>query len=286
MNEQEIINYNRVADAIDYIKQHFREQPTLDEIAERVHLSPYHFQRLFTEWAGTSPKKFLQYTSVEHAKRLLKERQATLFETAIETGLSGPSRLHDLFISIEGMTPAAYKNGGKSLFIHYSFAESPFGNLIIASTNKGICHMAFCDDQQIALENLTRKFPDAAFSCELDLMQQHALFIFRNDQNRLHDIKLHLKGTDFQLKVWEALLKIPMGRLSTYGAIAEEIGTPTASRAVGTAIGSNPVAFLIPCHRVIQSTGNVGGYLWGSTRKTAIIGWESAKADHLYASNL
>ena len=279
MNEQEIINYNRVADAIDYIKQHFREQPSLDDVAERVHLSPYHFQRLFTEWAGTSPKKFLQYTSVEHAKRLLKEQQATLFETALETGLSGPSRLHDLFIGIEGMTPAEYKNGGKSLSIHYSFAESPFGNLIIASTYKGICHMAFYDDEQIAFENLRRKFPNATFSRKLDLTQQHALFIFQDDWSRPHDIKLHLKGSHFQLKVWEALLKIPMGRLSTYGAIAGEIGSPGASRAVGTAIGSNPVAFLIPCHRVIQSTGNVGGYLWGSIRKTAIIGWESAKMD-------
>ena len=277
MNEQEIINYNRIAAAIDYIKRNFRKQPALDEIAERVHLSPYHFQRLFTEWAGTSPKKFLQYTSVVHAKRLLKERQATLFETAFETGLSGTSRLHDLFINIEGMTPAEYKNGGRNLSISYSFAESPFGNLLVASTGKGICHMAFYDDKQAALENLTHKFPNAAFSHNLDVIQQHALFIFQNDRNRLHDIKLHLKGTGFQLNVWEALLKIPMGQLSSYKMVAEEIGYPTATRAVGTAIGSNPVAFLIPCHRVIQSTGAVGGYMWGSTRKMAIIGWEGAK---------
>lgn len=281
MNDQEIINYNRIADAIDYIKQHFKAQPSLDEVAGHVHLSPYHFQRLFTEWAGTSPKKFLQYISVEHAKRLLKERQATLFEAAFETGLSGTSRLHDLFVNIEGMTPAEYKNGGKNLAIHYSFAESLFGNLIVASTNKGICHMTFYDDEQTALKILMHKFPNAAFRRKLDLLQQHALFIFQNDQTKLHNIKLHLKGTDFQLKVWEALLKIPTGQLSTYRTIAQEIGHPKASRAVGTAIGSNPVAFLIPCHRVIQSTGNIGGYLWGSTRKTAIIGWESAQ-NNLY----
>jgi len=279
MNNQAIINYSRIAEAIDYVKQHFKKQPSLDELAERVHLSPYHFQRLFSEWAGTSPKKFLQYISVEHAKRLLKERQATLFETAFETGLSGTSRLHDLFISIEGMTPAEYKNGGKNLAINYSFAESPFGSLIVASTNKGICHMAFYDDERSALETLMHKFPNAAFSRESDLFQQHALLIFQNDRAKLHDIKLHLKGTDFQLKVWEALLKIPVGQLSTYGTIAEEIGNPTASRAVGTAIGGNPVAYLIPCHRVIQSTGNAGGYLWGSTRKRAIIAWESAKTE-------
>ena len=279
MNEQKNLDYHRIATAIDYIKQHFKEQPTLDEIAERVHLSPFHFQRLFSEWAGTSPKKFLQYISVEHAKSLLKEKQATLFETAFETGLSGTSRLHDLFINIEGMTPAEYKNGGKNLTINYSFAESPFGNIIVGSTNKGICHMAFYDNEQMAWETLQHKFPNATFHDKLDLMQQNALSIFQNNWDKLHEVKLHLKGTDFQLKVWEALLKIPMGHLSTYGTVAEKIGSPHASRAVGTAIGSNPVAFLIPCHRIIQSTGAIGGYMWGNTRKTAIIGWESAKVN-------
>ncbi|QEC51721.1 AraC family transcriptional regulator of adaptative response/methylated-DNA-[protein]-cysteine methyltransferase [Anseongella ginsenosidimutans] len=279
MKEQEIINYNRIAAAIDYIRQHFREQPGLETIAEKVHLSPFHFQRLFTEWAGTSPKKFLQYISVQHAKRILKGNEsATLFDTAHETGLSGTSRLHDLFVNIEGMTPAEYKNGGKDLSINFSFAESPFGNLIVASTDKGVCYMAFEDDEQRALEGLSAKFPGAAFQRKLDMLQQNALFIFQSDWSKLPEIKLHLKGTAFQLKVWEALLRIPMGGLSTYGQIAQQLGSPNASRAVGTAIGSNPVAFLIPCHRVIQSTGAIGGYMWGSTRKTAIIGWEGAKA--------
>jgi AraC family transcriptional regulator of adaptative response/methylated-DNA-[protein]-cysteine methyltransferase len=278
MNIQENINYNRIADAIDYIKANFREQPNLDAVAEKVHLSPFHFQRLFTEWAGTSPKKFLQYISVEHAKKILKENnQATLSDTAYETGLSGTSRLHDLFVNIEGMTPAEYKNGGKNLFINYSFAESPFGNIIVASTEKGVCFMAFAESEVIGFEDLKHKFPNATFTRKMDLAQQNALFIFQNDWNKLSEIKLHLKGTDFQLKVWETLLKIPMGQLSTYGSIAQQIEKPNASRAVGTAIGSNPVAFLIPCHRVIQSSGTFGGYMWGNTRKTAIIGWEGAQ---------
>jgi AraC family transcriptional regulator of adaptative response/methylated-DNA-[protein]-cysteine methyltransferase len=277
MNTQENINYNRIAEAIDYIKANFKDQPNLDEVAEKVHLSPFHFQRLFSEWAGTSPKKFLQYTSLEHAKKLLKENLATISETAYETGLSGTSRLHDLFVNIEGMTPAEYKNGGKNLEINFSFAESPFGNIIVASTQKGVCFMAFAEDEQTGFEDLKHKFPNAAFSRKLDLAQQNALFIFQNDWSKLSEIKLHLKGTDFQLKVWETLLKIPMGQLSTYGSIAQKIEKPNASRAVGTAIGSNPVAFLIPCHRVIQSSGIFGGYMWGNTRKTAIIGWEGAQ---------
>lgn len=277
MNEQESINYNRIAEAIDYIKQHFKEQPNLDAVAEKVHLSPFHFQRLFTDWAGVSPKKFLQYITVEYAKQLLKDKQATLFDAAFDTGLSGTSRLHDLFINIEGMTPAEFKNGGKSLSINYSFAESPFGNIIVASTDKGICHLAFFEAEQQAFQTLQNHFPNALFKQKLDLIQQNALFIFTQDWQKLAQIKLHLKGTDFQLKVWETLLKIPLGHLSTYGMIAAKIQNLKASRAVGTAIGSNPVAFLIPCHRVIQSTGVFGGYMWGGTRKTAIIGWEAAK---------
>lgn len=277
MKAQEKINFNRISEAIDYIQKNFKSQPTLDEVAEKVHLSSYHFQRLFTEWAGTSPKKFLQYISVEHAKRLLKENQSSLFETAIETGLSGAGRLHDLFINIEGMTPGEYKNGGESLSINYSFAESPFGNIIVASTTKGVCHIAFADEEEKAFLALTNKYPNARYKQMTDLIQQNALFIFTHDWTKLHQIKLHLKGTDFQIKVWETLLKIPMGRLTTYGNIATHIEKPKASRAVGTAIGDNPVAFLIPCHRVIQSTGIFGGYHWGSTRKTAMIGWEAAK---------
>lgn len=277
MNEQQNINYKRIAEAIEYIKTNFKDQPNLDEVAKKVNLSPFHFQRLFIEWAGTSPKKLLQYTTVEYAKTLLKENQATLFETAYETGLSGTGRLHDLFISIEGMTPAEYKNGGKNLIINYSFAASPFGNILVASTAKGICYMAFTDDESASFLTMQNHFPNAHFRQMTDLIQKNAISIFTNDWTKLDQIKLHLKGTDFQLKVWQTLLKIPLGQLATYGTIANKIENPNASRAVGTAIGSNPVAFLIPCHRVILSTGIFGGYMWGDTRKTAIIGWEGTR---------
>ena len=273
------MNYQRIAEAIAYIRDHFREQPSLEEVAARVHLSPFHFQRLFSEWAGTTPKKFLQFISLEHAKQLLTEQKATLFDTAFDIGLSGTGRLHDLFISMEGMTPAEYKNGGSNLTVRYSFAETPFGRLIVASTDKGICYMAFDKDDEEALNNLRLRFPNALFTQQQDRMQQNALSIFQNDRSRLPEIKLHLKGTPFQMKVWEALLTIPMGSLSTYGQIAAQAGNPGASRAVGTAIGSNPVAYLIPCHRVIQSTGQIGGYRWGSTRKSAMIGWECVRRE-------
>ena len=234
---------------------------------------------MFTDWAGVSPKKFLQFVTVEYAKKILKDQQASLFDTALETGLSGTGRLHDLFINIEGMTPGEYKNGGESLSINYSFAESPFGNILVASTTKGICYMAFADDPEETLHELKTKFPNASYKQMVDLVQQNVLYIFTHDWSKLDRIKLHLKGTDFQLKVWETLLKIPMGQLTTYGSIAKKIQLPKALRAVGSAIGDNPVAFLIPCHRVIQSTGVLGEYHWGGIRKTAMIGWEAAKSN-------
>ncbi|MDO9374286.1 MAG: methylated-DNA--[protein]-cysteine S-methyltransferase [Ferruginibacter sp.] len=271
-------NYQRIAEAIHYIQANFRNQPDLDEVAKKVHLSPFHFQRMFHEWAGVTPKKFLQYLTIDHAKAMLQvEDPPSLFDTAIESGLSGSGRLHDLFITIEGMTPGEYKNGGSYLVINYSFAESPFGEILVASTSKGICHMAFADDQELAFGELQRLFPNAEFRQLVDLAQQNALNIFTRDWSKLSSIKLHLKGTPFQLKVWETLLKIPAGRLSTYGKIAASLENPLAARAVGTAIGDNPVAFIIPCHRVIRSTGVLGDYHWGSTRKTALIGWEASR---------
>ena len=270
-------DYERIKKAIEFIQSNFQQQPDLDAVAKEVYLSPFHFQRLFKDWAGVSPKKFLQYISLQHAKKLLQ--QHTVSDTAFETGLSGSSRLHDLFISIEGMTPGEYKNGGEQLHINYSFAETPFGNIIVASTAKGICHLAFADDEKNALQQLQLQFPKAQFRQVVDTIQQNALFIFTQDWKDLSKIKLHLKGTAFQIKVWEALLKIPMGDVSTYSGIANTINNPNASRAVGTAIGDNPVAFLIPCHRVIRSTGDFGQYHWGSIRKTAMIGWEAAKTN-------
>lgn len=275
------IDYNRIAEAIAYLKLNFKHQPSLDQVAEHVNLSPFHFQRMFKEWAGVTPKKFLQYLSIEYAKNILRDKGTTLFDAAYATGLSGTSRLHDLFINIEGMTPGEFKNGGEQLTINYSYAESPFGSLIVASTKKGICYMAFADDQIEALAMLKSTFPNAKYFQLLDMIQQNALYIFTQDWSRLNEIKLHLKGTPFQVKVWETLLKVPIGGLSTYATIASAINNPKASRAVGSAIGNNPVAFLIPCHRVIKSTGEFGQYHWGSSRKTAILGWEAAKINSL-----
>ncbi len=279
METQELINYERIAEAIKYIKLHFKEQPNLDEVAEKVNLSPFHFQRMFTDWAGVSPKKFLQYLSISYAKSILKDKQATLFDAAFATGLSGTGRLHDLFINIEGMTPAEYKNGGKALAINYSFAETVFGDVLVASTTKGVCYLAFADDKTLAFNELRAQFPNATCNQKVDVIQQNALFVFQRDWTQLPNIKLHLKGTDFQLKVWEALLRIPVGGLYTYGLVAQNIHLPNASRAVGTAIGDNPVAYLIPCHRVIRSTGEFGQYHWGANRKSAIIGWEAAQVN-------
>jgi AraC family transcriptional regulator of adaptative response/methylated-DNA-[protein]-cysteine methyltransferase len=278
METQQELDYNRIAEAIEFFRLNYKRQPTLEEAAEHVHLSPFHFQRMFKDWAGVTPKQFLQYISVEHAKNILKDKQASLFDTAYETGLSGTGRLHDLFVKIEGMTPGEYKNGGEQLSINYSFAESPFGTLLVASTPKGICYMAFADEAyDNALAKLKNIFPNARYHQVLDQIQQNAIFIFTQDWGKLSDIKLHLKGTPFQIKVWETLLKVPMGDLTTYSGIANQIKNPKANRAVGSAVGDNPVAFLIPCHRVIKSTGEIGRYHWGSQRKNAMIGWEASK---------
>jgi AraC family transcriptional regulator of adaptative response/methylated-DNA-[protein]-cysteine methyltransferase len=277
MNQTEVLNYQRIAQAIEFIKANFKRQPSLDEIAEHVHLSPFHFQRLFTDWAGVSPKRFLQYTTLNYVKSVLKQSGATLVDVAAETGLLGTSRLHDLFVSIEAMTPGEYKNDGKSLQINYAFHDSPFGKILVGSTVKGICYLMFSEEKEVSLDDLKTRYTKAEFTERQDDFQSRAVAFFTKNRTNIEQIKLHLKGTDFQLKVWESLLKIPFGKLSTYGSIANEILKPKASRAVGTAIGSNPIAFLIPCHRVIQASGNLGGYMWGTTRKTAIIGWEAAK---------
>lgn len=277
MKSQNEINYHRIEAAIHFIRENRKNQPSLEQIANHVNMSPFHFQRTFQEWAGVSPKQFLQYLNVEYAKQILQKTHVSLSETAFETGLSGTGRLHDLFVSIEGMTPGEYKNGGESLSINYSFAESPFGEIFIASTRKGICCLEFSSDYEDPLKNLSARFPNAAYRQIADGFQQNALSIFAQDWTKPKEIKLHLKGTEFQLKVWNALLHIPIGGLATYGDIAARIENGKAHRAVGTAVGDNPVAFIIPCHRVIRSTGDFGNYHWGIDRKTAIVGWEAAK---------
>lgn len=279
-------HYQRVAQAIEYIQRHFQHQPTLEDIAAHVHLSPAYFQRLFSEWAGTSPKKFLQYISVEHAKSILTSTAShSLLDATYDTGLSSGSRLHDLFIQIEGMTPAEYKQGGAGLKILYSFAETLFGRVLVASTDKGICALSFVEQEEQALNELRAKFPHAEYVEQRDEMQQRAMAVLTMQPNSIQHIKLHLKGSAFQLKVWESLLKIPAGQLASYRNVALQMDQPKAARAVGSAVAHNPVAFLIPCHRVIQASGVLGNYHWGTTRKTAMIGWESAQI-HAHSEEL
>jgi AraC family transcriptional regulator, regulatory protein of adaptative response / methylated-DNA-[protein]-cysteine methyltransferase len=281
MNEQAQINFDRIAEAIHFIKSNNEKQPSLEEIAVHVNMSAFHFQKMFTEWAGVSPKKFLQYITVSYAKNLLREKKTTLFETTIETGLSSTSRLHDLFVNIEGMTAAEFKNEGISLTIKYNFYETIFGNIIVANTDKGICYIAFYEEKNVAVKLLQNKFSKAVFLEKEHQMQKQIVDLFANKCTENEKIILHVKGTPFQLKVWEALLNIPQGQLTTYGNIANKIENPKASRAVGTAIGDNPIAYIIPCHRVIQSTGVFGQYMWGAKRKTAIIGWEGVRQEGL-----
>ena len=278
MNSQNEIDFERIEKAIQFITDNFKSHPSLQEISESVHLSPFHFQRMFQAWAGVSPKQFTQYLSIDYAKKLLQDHLSIL-DASHETGFSGPSRLHDLFIRIEGMTPGEYKNGGSNLKIKFSFAETPFGKILVASTPKGVCNMFFEESETNARKELEALYPNASFHQIADKFQQDALYIFQKDWRHLDQVKLHLQGTPFQIKVWESLLKIPEGALVTYKDIAKKVGDSNSSRAVGTAIGKNPIAFLIPCHRVIQSSGGLGGYRWRTSRKKAIIGWEAARKD-------
>jgi AraC family transcriptional regulator, regulatory protein of adaptative response / methylated-DNA-[protein]-cysteine methyltransferase len=272
---QNNINYQRVAEAIDYLSDNFKSQPDLDKVAQQVHLSPTHFQRIFTDWAGVSPKKFMQYLSLEHLRTRIYNT-ANLNQAADLVGLSTQSRVYDLFVNIEGVTPQEYKTFGKGIEIQYGFHETPFGECLIATTEKGICTMSFVD-----AHNKQHEFD--RFNDRWQLAKR--VLNAKNTEGPLHQIfnhkpteKIHLfaQGTNFQLKVWEALLTIPKGSVSTYQKIAESIYNPKAVRAVGTAIGQNPIAFLIPCHRVIRKEGLVGEYHWGSTRKKALLGFEMA----------
>lgn len=269
-------NYNRIEKAIRHLAGNYSRQPSLEEAASVVNLSESHFQRIFTEWAGVSPKTFIRYISLQKAKSSL-HRNATLFDAAIDAGLSGTGRLHDLFVKIEGMTPGEYKNGGLSLTIRYSVHESPFGGVMVASTERGICKISFLGDGREPEDILRKEFPNAGIQKQSASEHSEALHLFKRDVSELKNVQLHVKGTPFQINVWEALMKIPEGSVRNYSEVAEQIGKPNASRAVGSAIAKNPIAYLIPCHRVIKSTGEFGNYRWGAGRKTAMIGWEAAK---------
>lgn len=280
MKTQQEIDRRRIAEAIGFLIRNHTRQPRLDDIADYVHLSPFHFQRMFREWVGVTPKQFARFLSVEHAKKLLAETHATLFDAANEIGLSTTSRLHDLFVDIEGMTPGEYKNGGATLTINYSFARTPFGKVLVGSTEKGICHMTFADEGEAeALLRMKSTLPNATYRMSTDRNQRNALRFFTRDWSKPDQIKLHLRGTEFQLKVWNALLQIPSGGLTTYSDLARKAGHERAQRAVGTALGNNPVVLLIPCHRVIRSSGIIGNYRYGASRKNAIIGWEAAERE-------
>ncbi len=271
MKEQ--FTYKQVFGFINYVNSQPKTVTNFDEFAKSINLTLVEFNHVFIEWAGVSPEECLQSIRVANIKRLIQPEQLTLFERPIKS----KTEKHLPLVEIEQMTPAAYKNGGSHLTINYSYADSHSGQVLIASTSKGICYIAYYDDQQTAFTLLTAKFKKATYIQQSDLFQEQALVAFQSDLHEQQPIQLHLKGTDFQLKVWHALLKIRMGGLSTYGKIAAALGNPNASRAVGTAIGSNPVAYLIPCHRVVQGSGNLGGYMWGTTRKAAIIAVEQVR---------
>lgn len=276
-------DYAYISQAIHYLEENARSQPSLDELAAHLHLSPFHLQRMFKRWAGISPKRFVQFLTLNHAKQLLDESKS-LLDTTYEVGLSSASRLHDLFVNIEAMTPAEYKKLGAGLTIHYGFHKTPFGDCLLAATQRGICALLFVAEEPngraLAYQSLQEKWAEATLIEEptqtAPLVQQIFFVHGVNQANGREKLTLLLKGTNFQLKVWEALLRVPPTAVATYGSIAKMVGKPKASRAVGTAIGRNGVGYLIPCHRVIRQSGVIDGYRWGSTRKKAILAWESA----------
>ncbi len=272
---QNEIDYQRIATAIRFLRDHAREQPSLEDVAAQVHLSKFHFQRLFQEWAGVTPKQFLRYLTLEYAKETLAAGNST-HSTAYASGLSGNSRLHDLFVDLQGCTPGEWKQRGLGLDIHYLRIPTPFGPAIAAETKRGLCRLSFQDQADDEPAFLREEFPQA------NLLQSEGPEIrrlkqFFAQQRPAEKIRLDLKGTPFQLSVWRALLMIPAGQLQSYGQVAASIGKPAAVRAVGTAIGKNPIACLIPCHRVLRENGQLGGYRWGTERKLAMNGFEAAR---------
>ncbi|MFN8381301.1 MAG: methylated-DNA--[protein]-cysteine S-methyltransferase [Anaerolineales bacterium] len=266
-------HYKLIEQAIQYIEANVQRQPELDEIASAIGLSEYHFQRLFTNWTGVSPKRFMQFLTKEHAKQLLSQSE-NLLETTHKVGLSSLGRLHDLFVNTEAVTPGEYKSGGVGLTIRYGIHTSPFGKCLIATTERGICNLSFVDTSEgKAIDNLVADWQQAEMIEDYKSTAPLVTRIF-SDLEIDSPLKLHLRGTNFQIKVWEALLSIPSGALTTYEHIAAQIGNPKAVRAVGSAVGHNPIAYLIPCHRVIRKSGDFGNYLYGSARKKVILARE------------
>jgi AraC family transcriptional regulator of adaptative response/methylated-DNA-[protein]-cysteine methyltransferase len=276
---QTAIDYERIEKAIQFLSENFHSQPSLKEISAKIHVSEYHFQRLFSRWVGISPKRFLQFLTKEYAKALL-EKSINLLDVTYESGLTSPGRLHDLFVTCEAVTPGEYKARGAGLEIAYGYHATPFGECMLAKTDRGICGLSFVqnDDRQPVFASLAQRWQNAKLIENPDVTRPLIKRIFNpseeKDSTTLH---LVLSGTNFQIKVWEALIKIPMGAVVSYEDVAAHIGMPKASRAVGNAVGNNPVSFVIPCHRVIRKTAEFGNYGGGVARKLMILGWEAVQ---------
>lgn len=275
-------SYNTIACALEYISTHWEDQPELEDVARSVGMNEFNFQKLFTNWVGISPKKFLSVLTLEQAKSRLGDNQSIL-HAALDTGLSGPSRLHDLFVNYEAMTPGEFKKQACGLVIKYGWHEGTFGKTLIMVTDRGLCGLAFLDDrgEEAVFLDMANRWPKATIVEDSLETRDYMEMIFATDHSKASlngkNLKLFLKGTEFQVKVWQALMELPRGGLTTYGDIAKKLGMPSgASRAIGTAVGMNPVSWIIPCHRVIRNTGYLGGYRWGLPRKLAMMGYEAA----------
>jgi len=273
-------DYARIEAAILYLEEHFRDQPGLDEVAGAAGLSPHHFQRLFRRWAGISPKRFGQFLTLDYAKAQL-EASASVLDAAYDAGLSGPSRLHDLFVTYEAMSPGAFKQGGDGVDIAYGVHPSPFGPCFVGQTERGICALGFAHDHEIdagaVCAEFVRRWPAARFREDRAATEPVVARIFDDQEwTGAEPLRLAVCGTNFQLKVWEALLRIPPGRITSYHALAQALGLPRSARAVGGAVAANPISYLIPCHRVIRRSGLISNYEWGRPRKRVMLGWEAA----------
>jgi AraC family transcriptional regulator of adaptative response/methylated-DNA-[protein]-cysteine methyltransferase len=282
MGELSMTDYERIAHAINFIRCHISEQPSLAEVAAQVHLSEYHFQRLFCRWAGVTPKRYLQLLTLERAKRLLRERNHSVLNASYEVGLSSSSRLYDHFVQIEAVTPSEYQQKGQGVTILFGYHETPYGLAFVAQTPQGICQFDFVDPttKEAPLNHLRQSWCNANIIEDTSQTARVIELLFSRQPIDTKPLSLWVRGTNFQLNVWRALLNIPLGEIASYSDIAYAIGNPRACRAVGTAIGSNPVGLIIPCHRVLRQTGELGGYRWGEIRKHAILAREAAHSEH------
>ncbi len=270
-------DYELVRGTIEFLSDHWRDQPTLEEIASHAGMSPTHYQKVFTRWAGISPKQFIQAITLDRARQLLRD-SASVLDATYEVGLSGPGRLHDLFVTHEAMTPGVYKAKGEGVEITYDFHPSPFGRALVMVTEHGLAGLAFADEggETAALDDMMSRWPRATYRRDAAATGRFAERIFHPELwQEDQPLRVVLIGTDFEIRVWETLLRIPVGRATTYSNIAGHLGKPSAARAVGSAVGRNPISFVVPCHRVLGKSGNLCGYHWGLTRKQAILGWEA-----------